>query len=48
MEATDPVTQFLSRIGTKGGSVKSERKARAARRNAKKPRPNRRKKIATA
>lgn len=32
------ISEYLSQIGAKGGSVKSEAKAKAARENAKKPR----------
>jgi len=32
--------EYLSQIGRKGGSVKSEKKAQSSRENAKKPRPN--------
>lgn len=35
--------QYLADIGRKGGKVKSEKKAAAARENAKKPRPRARK-----
>jgi hypothetical protein len=37
-------TAYLAKIGRRGGRVKSAAKTAAARANARKPRPNRRKK----
>lgn len=37
------VREFLAEIGARGGRAKSAKKAEAARANAKRPRPNRRK-----
>lgn len=37
------VKQYLSEIGRKGGSAKSQKKAEACRANAQRPRPNARK-----
>ena len=35
------ILEFLSAIGKKGGSVKSEKKAKASRKNGKRPKKNR-------
>jgi hypothetical protein len=37
------IKQYLTEIGRKGGSAKSEKKAESCRANARKPRPNARK-----
>jgi hypothetical protein len=42
----ESVSEYLAKIGRKGGKVKSEEKAEAARENAKMPRP-RKKKVRT-
>ena len=39
----DPVSEYLAGIGRKGGKASTPAKAAAARANAKKPRPGRRK-----
>jgi hypothetical protein len=44
VKPTEELRKYLAALGKKGGKVKSEAKAEAARRNAQKPRPNRRKK----
>jgi hypothetical protein len=44
MKPSDELKRYLAALGRKGGKAKSNAKAKAARQNAKKPRPNRRKK----
>ncbi len=44
MNISDELKKHLAALGKKGGEAKSKAKAKAARLNAKKPRPNRRKK----
>jgi hypothetical protein len=44
MNLPDDLRKHLAALGKKGGEAKSQAKAEAARMNAKKPRPNRRKK----
>ncbi len=39
------IKKYLAALGKKGGEAKSQAKAEAARLNAKKPRPNRRKNL---
>lgn len=46
MTVKPSVRAYLSEIGRIGGSKRSAAKAEAARKNAKKPRPSRRKKTA--
>jgi len=44
VKPSEELKKYLAALGRRGGKVKSDAKAKAARRNASKPRPSRRKK----